>query len=130
MNEKPNVQAVSDKVIVRLLRPREIKTSGGIIVPETAKKMVEPQLYGEVLSVGEEVKNVSVGDIIMFHAQQGGQDIVLDEYVCRVLCYGEIYGIALKNVDKQEEIPDEELMKITSIPIKQKEKSNIVTLNK
>lgn len=123
------MQAVSDKVIVRLLRPREIKTSGGIIVPETAKKMVEPQLYGEVLSIGEEVKNVSVGDIIMFHAQQGGQDIVLDEYVCRVLAYQEIYGISSRNVGKQEEIPDEEFMKITSIPIK-KEKSNIVTLSK
>ncbi len=128
MNEKLNVQAVSDKVIVRLLRPREIKTSGGIIVPETAKKMVEPQLYGEVLSVGEEAKNVGVGDIIMFHAQQGGQDIVLDEYVCRVLAYQEIYGIASKNEGKKEEMPDEEFMKITSIPIKQKEKSNIVTL--
>ena len=126
MKEELNVQAVSDKVIIRVMHPKKIQTSGGIIIPDSAEAAVKPQLYGEVLSAGEEVKDISPGDIIMFHGN-GGQAIVLDEFICKVLCYGEIYGIASRNMGKQEEIPEEEFMKIASI---KKEKSNIVSLNK
>ncbi len=126
MNEELNVQSVSDKVIVKVMHPKKIKTSGGIIIPDSAEATVKPQLYGEVVSVGEEVKNINAGDIIMFHGN-GGQAIVLDEFICKVLCYGEIYGVASRNVDKQEEIPEEEFIKIASV---KKEKSNIVSLSK
>ncbi len=120
------MQAVSDKVVVKVMHPKKIKTSGGIIIPDSAEAAVKPQMYGEVISAGEEVKDIDAGDVIMFHGN-GGQAIVLDEFICKVLCYGEIYGIASKNEGKKEEIPEEEFMKIASV---KKEKSNIVTLSK
>ena len=123
MSNELKVQAVADKVIIRQMNLKEIKTSGGIIVPETAKPMIQPQVYGEVLSVGEEIETIEVGDIIMFHGN-GGQAIVLDEFICRALAYGEIYGIASKKADIEGEIPDSEFMKITK-----KEENKIVTLD-
>ena len=83
------VKAVKDKVVVEVLKSEE-KTEGGIIVPATAEK--DPQGYGRVISVGEEVTTIKEGDIVLF-AKFGGQDILLDRQVMKVLMYNEVYGI-------------------------------------
>jgi len=93
------VQAVNDKIIVEVLKQEE-STKGGIIVPENV--IVEPQIYGRVLSVGEEITTINEGDILLFH-RNGGQDIVLDRRVIKVLSYGELYGI-LKDEEYNGEI--------------------------
>jgi len=93
MNEL-NAIAVNDKIIVKLL-DEENKTEGGIIVPEVAQGKLRPQGMGEVTSVGELVKEIGVGDIIMFN-KHGGMDIILDRNLCKVLKYDEIYGILKK----------------------------------
>ena len=66
------IQAVKDKVIVEVLKQEE-STKGGIIVPETV--INEPQLYGKVMSVGEDISTIKPGNILLFH-RNGGQDIV------------------------------------------------------
>lgn len=81
------IKAVSDKIIVEFLK-REI-TSGGIIAPENA--LVDPQGYGKVLSIGEEVQIIKEGDFIVFHPR-AGMDMVLDTKILKVLKYEEIYG--------------------------------------
>jgi len=83
------VKALKDKVIVEILRPAE-KTEGGIIIPETVEK--DPQGYGYVLSVGEEITTIKEGEVILF-AKFGGQDIMIDKRIMKVLGYSEIYGI-------------------------------------
>jgi len=83
------VKAVKDKVVVEVLKSEE-KTEGGIIVPATAEK--DPQGYGRVISVGEEVTTIKEGDIVLF-AKFGGQDILIDRQVMKVLMYNEVYGI-------------------------------------
>jgi len=83
------VRAVKDKIVVEILKSVD-KTEGGIFIPETAEK--DPQGYGQVVSVGEEVVTIKEGDIVLF-AKSGGQDILLDRQIMKVLMYGEVYGI-------------------------------------
>jgi co-chaperonin GroES (HSP10) len=65
------------------------KTAGGIHLPSGA---TDPQTYVRVTSVGEEVKNIKEGDIIVCHAR-GGMDAVFEKEITKVLKYDEIYGI-------------------------------------
>jgi len=85
-----NIKAINNIVVVKELIKVEEKTPAGIIVPSTVK--VEPQKYGEVLSVGENVENIKVGDVIVFH-QAGGQAVILDGVIMRILKNEEVYGI-------------------------------------
>jgi len=95
MKEK-TIQAVKDKIVAIIIR--EEKTKGTIIIPETVNK--DPQGYGEVISVGEEIEEIGrikKGDIVLFH-KHGGQDIILDGKIIKVLSYNELYGI-LKEIE-------------------------------
>lgn len=84
-----NLVAVKDKIIVKIIK--KDKTSGGIIIPEDA--INEPQGYGLVVSVGEEVPDkVKIDGIILF-APFGGQDIVYDKNIYKVLAYGEVFCV-------------------------------------
>ena len=83
------VQAVKDKVIVEIIE-QDNKTAGGIIVPDSVEK--DPQLYTRVISVGEEVKGIEVGDTVLCH-RQGGMDIMMDRKILKVLKIEEVYGI-------------------------------------
>jgi len=91
MNEL-NAIAVNDKVIVKVLVEQDDKTEVGIIVPEIAKDHLRPQAFGEVISIGELVREIKVGDTIMFN-KHGGMDIILGRNACKVLKYDEVYGI-------------------------------------
>jgi co-chaperonin GroES (HSP10) len=85
-----NIQAINDMIVVEEVIKEEEKTEAGIIVPATIK--MEPQKYGRVLSVGEKVTNVKVGDIIVFH-QAGGQAVIINGVIQRVLKNDEVYGL-------------------------------------
>lgn len=89
------IQAINDHVIVEVVLPAENKTEGGLIVPLNVE--MEPQKYGVVLSVGEQVKTVEVGDTLIF-AKFGGQDIILNGKILKVLKLPEIYGIISRQV--------------------------------
>jgi chaperonin GroES len=84
------IQAVKDKIVVRLLKNDEI-TLGGIIIPEIAMNK-GPHKMGEVISIGNAVEEISVGDTIVF-ASFGGQDTLLDNVAYKILALGEVYGI-------------------------------------
>ena len=83
------IQGVSDKVVVEVVQDKEKKVRG-IIVPETVK--TEPQEYGIVTSVGPAVEGIEVGDTIIFH-RNGGQAIIFNGKIMRVLNYTEVYGV-------------------------------------
>ena len=89
-----NIKAINDIVVAEEIIKREETTASGLIVPQTVK--VEPQKYGKVLSIGEKVDNIKVGDVIVFH-QSGGQAVLLDGVIQRVLKKDEIYGILQDN---------------------------------
>lgn len=81
------IKATSDKIVVEFLKTTQ--SAGGIVLPEGAQ---QPQAFGKVLSIGEEVENVKVGDILVFH-MMAGMDIALGDNVWRCLKYDELYGI-------------------------------------
>lgn len=82
------IEAVKDKVVARVI-PEEEKTAGGIVIPAGSQK--NPQVQAEVESVGSEVEEIEVGDIILCH-QQGGQELMFNEQRYKCLMYSEIYG--------------------------------------
>ena len=84
------IQGVNDKIIAIVL-DQDNETEGGIIIPENVQK--DPQLYCEIISVGELVgKEVKVGGTLLCH-RNGGMDIMFKGSVYKVLKYDEIYGI-------------------------------------
>ena len=84
------IQAIDDKVVAEEISSEEIQTSGGIIIPTNVK--MEPQKYGKVISVGEKIETIKADDIIVFHPA-GGQVMMLNGIIMRVLMYNEIYGV-------------------------------------
>ena len=95
-----NIQAVGTKVIVKLLKPRSLQPQGQIVLPDNSQQAVKPQFYGLVISAGDAVSAIEQGDVIVFHPN-GGQDMVLENNVCKVLNYDEIYGIESRLVDME-----------------------------
>jgi len=81
------INALADKIVVEFLRTT--KTETGLIIPDSAQ---DPQGYGRVLSVGEEVKNIKEGDVLVFH-MRAGMDLILDKKVQKCLKVEEVYGI-------------------------------------
>jgi chaperonin GroES len=75
-NVSSSIRPLGDRVVIKRLDSEE-KTSGGLIIPETAK---EKPIKGEVLSVGPGVRNDSgqimpmelkVGDRVLFGKWSG-----------------------------------------------------------
>jgi len=82
------LEPLGDRVVVKTVEKEE-KTSGGIIIPDTAK---EKPVFGKIVAVGsdDEVKeNLKVNDKVIY-AKYGGTEIELDgeEYI--ILSYGDI----------------------------------------
>ena len=71
------MKPINDRVVVKAA-PAEEKTSGGIIIPDTAKE--KPQ-RGEVVAVGPgkdgNAMTVSVGDIVLY-GKYAGQEVTLE----------------------------------------------------
>ena len=86
-----------DRVLVKVLDSEE-KTSGGIIIPDTAKE--KPQ-EGEVISVGPGAKtedgkiipmDVKAGDIVLF-GKWSGTEIKIDGKEYSIMKESDIMGI-------------------------------------
>ena len=71
------MKPINDRVVVKPA-PAEEKTSGGIIIPDTAK--AKPQ-RGEIIAVGpgkDDIKmTVAVGDIVLY-GKYAGQEVNLE----------------------------------------------------
>ena len=87
-----------DRVLIRVLDSEE-KTSGGIIIPDTAKE--KPQ-EGEVVAVGPGAKSedgkiismdVKVGDIVLF-GKWSGTEVKIDGTEYSIMRESDIMGIA------------------------------------
>lgn len=84
-----DIKAVDDKVIGIALKPRKLTLPDSkIVLPTDA---IKPQLYVKVISVGEKITTIKEGDVVLCHPN-GGQTTILENYMCKILGYGEIYG--------------------------------------
>ena len=65
-------------------------TKSGLLLPDNT---AEPQSYGRILTLGEDVVDtISVGTCLVFHPH-AGMDMLMDKRVLKVLKYDELYGI-------------------------------------
>jgi len=87
-----------DRVLIKVLDSEE-KTSGGIIIPDTAKE--KPQ-EGEVVAVGPGAKledgiispmDVKVGDIVLF-GKWSGTEVKIDGTEYSIMKESDIMGIS------------------------------------
>jgi chaperonin GroES len=73
MSNKVTIKPLADRVLVEPLAAEE-KTSGGIIIPDTAKE--KPQ-KGTVVAVGagkkDEPMTVKVGDVVLYGKYSGSE---------------------------------------------------------
>lgn len=90
-----------DRVLVRRIE-QESKTSGGIIIPDSAK---EKPIEGEVLAVGTGARTeagqitpleVNVGDKIVF-GKWSGTEVKIDGEELLILKESDIFGILSKS---------------------------------
>lgn len=84
-----NLIAIGENVVVEIIKKNDI-TDGGIVIPDTANP--ESFLRGKVISIGLEIGDIEKGDIIACNIH-GGQDMLLNKKIYKVLKYGEIYCI-------------------------------------
>jgi len=91
---------LQDRILVKRMKEEE-KTSGGILIPETAK---EKPLKGEVVAVGKGALNdkgeiipmeLSVGDVVFFN-KWGGNEIKLDGEEYLVMKESDVLGVFKK----------------------------------
>jgi chaperonin GroES len=87
-----NVKPLADRVLVEAA-PAETKTSGGIIIPDTAKE--KPQ-RGKIVAVGngkpDEPMTVKVGDTVLY-GKYSGTEINIDGKEYLIMRESDIYAI-------------------------------------
>jgi chaperonin GroES len=92
----PNLTPLDDRVVVQPLEAEE-KTSGGILLPDTAKQ--KPQ-QGKVIAAGKGKLNdkgdrvpvgVKVGDTVLF-GKYSGSDVEVNGTEYKILREGDILG--------------------------------------
>ncbi|EHK86923.1 Co-chaperonin GroES [Saccharomonospora azurea SZMC 14600] len=66
---KLEIQMLHDRVLVRMpSEDGERRSNGGIVIPATAQ-VARRLSWGDVLGVGNNVRNVKIGDRVLFNAE-------------------------------------------------------------
>lgn len=69
-SEKLEIQLLHDRILVRVpTEDGERRSSGGIVIPATAQ-VARRLAWGDVLGVGHNVRNVTVGDRVLFNPEE------------------------------------------------------------
>jgi chaperonin GroES len=82
------VKPLKERLFVRYYQEEE-KTSGGLFIPDTAKE--KPQ-KGVVEAVGSEVKDVKVGDTVLFDKYSGSK-VNIDEVEYLIVKEEDVLGV-------------------------------------
>ena len=89
---KVNIKPLADRVLVQPA-PAEEKTSGGIIIPDTAQE--KPQ-KGTIVAVGEGTKDnpvtVKVGDNVLY-GKYAGTELNFDGVTYLIMRESDIYAV-------------------------------------
>jgi len=101
-----NLTPLGDRIVVKPQDEDEVRTSSGLVIPDTAKE--KPQL-GEVLAVGPgEFKDgeripvdVNVGDVV-FYSKYGGTDIKLEGDEWLILRESDILAKVVETTKKKK----------------------------
>jgi chaperonin GroES len=100
------LRPLQDRVLIRPVVP-EAKTSGGIIIPETAQ---EKPMEGEVLAAGPGARDangalhaleVKVGDRVLF-GKWSGSEVKLDDEDLMIIKESDIMGVVERAATKKK----------------------------
>ncbi len=84
------INAIGDKIFVKVIERPANELQNGIYIP--SQLVNDPQNYGQVISIGESVQNISIDDIVVFHPH-GGMTVMFDsQEQFKIIKYDEIYG--------------------------------------
>ena len=88
---KMNIKPLADRVVVEPAEAEQ-KTSGGIIIPDTAKE--KPQ-KGTVIAVGpgkkDEPMTLQVGDVVLY-GKYSGTEVTIDGNTVLIMKESDIYA--------------------------------------
>jgi co-chaperonin GroES (HSP10) len=101
-----NLIAVNDKIVVK---PIEVSntTKGGIIMPENSQK--ESFLRGKVISIGKDVEEIKIDDILAFHPHAGMDIMTKNREIFKVVKYGDVFCVIQEQEQETEEMDDKQL---------------------
>lgn len=85
-----NFTPLGDRVLVKV-QEVETQTASGIYIPDNASK--EKPTQAEVVAIGDEVKNIAVGDTIVYTKFARTANVTLDEQEYLVMEVAEILGV-------------------------------------
>ncbi|HSX14985.1 MAG TPA: co-chaperone GroES [Candidatus Saccharimonadales bacterium] len=85
------LQPLADRIVAKSLEA-QTQTSTGLYIPDTAKE--KPQV-GEVLAVGKDVKEVRVGDQILY-AKYGPNEVKVDDQELLLLKEEDVLAVVKK----------------------------------
>ncbi len=83
------IKPLKERVVVKFSNEEVEKTAGGLYVPDVAKE--KPQ-KGTVEAVGSEVKELKVGDVVLFEKYSGAK-IKLNDVEYLIIKEEDILGI-------------------------------------
>lgn len=83
-----NFQPLGKRVLVERIEETNT-TASGIIIPDSAK---EKPSEGKTVAVGDEVKNISCGDRVVF-GKYSGNEVTLEGKTYLILDTDDIFGI-------------------------------------
>lgn len=84
-----HLHPLHDNVIIEPIAS-ENTTASGIIIPETASK--EKPQRGKVIAVAKEVKDISVGDVVLF-SKYAGTEVKIDGKELSILEFKSVLAI-------------------------------------
>ena len=100
------IKPLGDKILVERLEAEE-KTSGGIVLPDTAK---EKPMQGEIVAVGPGKRNdngevspldVKAGDLVIF-GKWSGTEVTIDGQDLLIMNESDIMGVLSKTASKKK----------------------------
>lgn len=65
-DSRRSVAVTSDRILVAVPDGAERRSKGGILIPATAQSVDRKGIWGEVLGVGPNVRNVSASDEVLY----------------------------------------------------------------
>jgi chaperonin GroES len=81
------LQPLNENVLLEIPEKGEERTSGGIIIPDTAK---EKPLYGKVIAIGDTVEpHIKIGDTV-YYKEYSGNEFKFDDKKFMIIPYSDL----------------------------------------
>jgi chaperonin GroES len=92
------MRLTADRILVKVPDDGERRSKGGLVIPATASPQIRRCVWSEVILVGPEVRNVKVGDEVLF-IPQSGLEVDFHGDVFLLLRERDIQAIASDRID-------------------------------